>query len=120
MCGTELTCIFREITEREEWHTQEEDSTTEKIENGFCLDDKTALEMERKRKRNAEGSRQLGKKVIVRTQPVSDAIPEITDKFTPMYETPYAISKILDHEAYEFRGFQGRIREEFSKKQLRQ
>jgi hypothetical protein len=57
--------------------------------------------------------------VLVRTQPMSDAIKRMTSKFMYVFEGPYIVARILDHSAYELRDESGRLRGEFNKKQLR-
>jgi hypothetical protein len=121
MYRTQRPSIFKKILEQQGWQTKEEDSNTQKIEKAYVRMKTKALERERRRRKgNTEWSPQLGEKVLVRTQPVSDAIRGITAKFAPIYEGPYVISKILEHGAYELQGDEERIRGEFSKKQLRQ
>jgi hypothetical protein len=63
--------------------------------------------------------RQAYEKVLVRTQPMSDAIKGMTSKFMHVFEGPYIITKLLDHSAYELRDDSGKLRGEFNKKQLR-
>jgi len=61
----------------------------------------------------------LNEKVLVRTQPMSDAIKGMTSKFMYVFEGPYIITKLLDHSAYELRDDSGKLRGEFNKTQLR-
>jgi len=58
-------------------------------------------------------------RVLVKTQPMSDAVKGITSKFLHLFQGPYRISKVLDHSAYELRDEQGKKRGEFNKKQLK-
>jgi hypothetical protein len=110
MCGTECPSIFRQMIERERCRTQEEDSTTQKIKEAYARMKRKALKRERRRKKgNTEWNPQVGEEVLVRTQPVSDAIGGFTAKFAPKYEGPYTISKILEHRAYELIGGHGKI-----------
>jgi hypothetical protein len=81
---------------------------------------KKAIAREKRRKKgNAEWKPELNERVLIRTQPMSDAVRGITSKFLHLFQGPYVISKILDHSAYELKDEQGKIRGEFNKKQLR-
>jgi hypothetical protein len=57
--------------------------------------------------------------LMVRTQPMSDAIKGMKSKFVHVFEGPYIITKLLDHSAYELRDESDKLRGEFNKKQLR-
>jgi len=61
----------------------------------------------------------LNEKVLVRTQPVSDAIKGFTAKFSYLYEGPYSISTNLGHSTYEIRDERGKVRGEFHLTQLK-
>jgi hypothetical protein len=58
--------------------------------------------------------------ILVKTQPMSDAVKRITAKFIYLFEGPFLVSKILDHSAYELRGEWGTARGKFNKNQLKQ
>ena len=58
-------------------------------------------------------------RVLVKTQPMSDAVRGITSKFLHLFQGLYRISKVLGHSAYELRDEQGKKRGEFNKKQLK-
>jgi hypothetical protein len=75
---------------------------------------------ERRRKRgNAKWEPKMNEKVLVKTQPMSDAAKGITAKFMYLYEGPFLINKILEHSAYEVRDVNGKVRGVFSKTQLK-
>ena len=59
---------------------------------------------------NAEWKPELDEKVIVETQPMSDAVREVTSKFQHLFQGPYGISKVLGHSAYELMDEQGKGR----------
>ena len=81
---------------------------------------KRAMAREKCRKQgNAEWNPELNENVLVKTQPMSDAIRGIISKFLDLFQGPYRISKVLGHSAYELRDEQGKIRGEFNKKQLK-
>ena len=42
-------------------------------------------------------------KVLVKTQPMSDAVKGIIANFLYFFEGPFLVSKILDHSAYELK-----------------
>ena len=46
---------------------------------------------------------QVYENLLVRTQPVPDAIKGMTSKFMHVFEGPYIITKLLDHSAYKLR-----------------
>jgi hypothetical protein len=60
----------------------------------------------------------LNEKVLVKTQPISEAVKRITAKFMYLFEGPFLISKILDYSAYELKDERGKVRGEFNKRQL--
>jgi hypothetical protein len=62
----------------------------------------------------------LNEKVLVTTQPISDAVKGITAEFMYLFEGPFLISKVLDHSAYELKDERGKVRGEFNKRQLKQ
>jgi len=62
---------------------------------------------------------QVYENLLVRTQPVPDAIKGMTSTFMHVFEEPYVITKLLDHSAYELRDESGKLWGEFNKKQLR-
>jgi hypothetical protein len=53
---------------------------------------------------------QAYEKVLMRTQPTSDAIKGMASKFMHVCEGPYIITKLLDHSAYELRDASGKLR----------
>ena len=75
---------------------------------------------ERRKQGNTKWNPELNEKVLVRTQPMSDAVRGITSKFVHLFQGLYRISKILGHSAYELRDERGKTRGEFNKKQVNQ
>lgn len=73
----------------------------------------------RQRKGNTEWKPSLEEEILIRKQSISDASQGMTSKFMHLYEGPYKISKILKHNAYEVQAEDGKIRGEFSKKQMK-
>jgi hypothetical protein len=78
-----------------------------------------AREMRRKRGK-AEWKPELNEKVLVKTQPLPDAVKGKASKFLHLFQGPYWISKVLGHSAYELKDGQGKVKGEFNKKQLKQ
>jgi len=120
MYGKERPNIFKKMMPKELWPEQE-DEIEKKIRRTYAKMKKRAMEREKCRKQgNAKWNPELNEKVLVRTQPMSDAIRGITSKFVHLFQGPYIISKILGHSAYELRDEHGKTRGEFNKKQLKQ
>jgi hypothetical protein len=121
MYGTERSNIFKKMLPKESWPDQEEEESDEKIRRACVKMKKRAIARDKRRKRgNAEWKPELNEKVLVKTQPMSDAVRGITSKFLHLFQGPCWISKILGHSAYELKDEQGKIRGDFNKKQLKQ
>jgi len=58
-------------------------------------------------------------KVLIKTQPMSDAVKGVISKILQAFTGPFLVSKILDHSAYELNDKWGKICGEFNKKQLK-
>jgi len=58
-------------------------------------------------------------KVLVRTQPASDAAVGVTAKFIHPYEGTYIISRVIRRSTYELSTASGKVRGEFNKKSLK-
>jgi hypothetical protein len=120
MYGTQRPNIFKEMLPKQSRSNQGEEENEEKIRRAYLKMKKKAIAREKCRKRgNAEWKPELNERVLIRTQPMSDAVRGITSKFMHLFQGPYVISKILDHSAYELKDEQGKKRGEFNKKQLR-
>ena len=79
---------------------------------------KEAARERRHKKGNAIWTPKLNEKVLVRIQPMSDAIKGMTSKYMHVFKGPYIITKLLDHSAYKLRDESGKLWGEFNKKQL--
>jgi hypothetical protein len=76
----------------------------------------------RKKKRkqgNAHWKPDLSDKVLLKTQPVSDAATAVTSKFIRPYEGPYLITKVIHPSTYELADEKGKIRGQFNKRSLK-
>jgi len=58
----------------------------------------------------------LQDKILLKTQPISEAVVGKTYKFVRPYEGPYKIMKFIPPSTYEIADRQGRFRGEFNKK----
>jgi hypothetical protein len=58
-------------------------------------------------------------KVLVRTQPVSDATAGISAKFLHPYEGPYVIAKVIPPSTFEVVDENGCVRGQFNKRLLK-
>jgi hypothetical protein len=76
-------------------------------------------ERKRQRKGRTHWKPTVEDKVLLRTQPMSDAGAGITAKFMHPYEGPYLISKIIPPSTFEVADEKGRIRCQFNKKLLK-
>ena len=121
MYGNERQNVFKQAVQKESWLEQEEEGIEEKIRKAYeKMKRKAVVRAKRRRKGNAKWNPEIGKKVLVKTQPMSDAAKGITSKFLHLFQGPYVISKDLGHSAYELKDEHGKIRGEFNKKQLKQ
>ena len=71
-----------------------------------------------KKKGKAHWKPKVNDKVLLRTQPVSDATAGVTAKFLHPYEGPYIIAKIIPPSTFELADENERIRGQFNKKLL--
>ena len=74
---------------------------------------------EKERKGQAHWTPKVNDKVLVRTQPVSDATAGITDKFLHPYEGTYVISKIIPPSTLELAEENAQVRGQFNKRLLK-
>jgi len=121
MYGTGRPNVFRKMVPKESWLDQKDEGTEEKIRRAYVKMKKRTMAREKLRKRgNAEWNPELNENVLVKKQPISDAVRGITPKILHLFQGPYRISKILGYSAYELRDDQGKLTGEFNKKQLKQ
>jgi hypothetical protein len=119
MYGSERQNILSRIVPGRQTLEQEEEGI-EEMKKAYMKIRKRAEAREKRRKRgNAKWEPELNEKVLVKTQPMSDAIRGISAKFMYLFEGPFRVNKILDHSVYELRDECGRIRGEFNKKQIK-
>ena len=79
---------------RESWPDQEEEEIEEKIRKAYVKMKKRALAREKRCKRgNSEWKPELNEKVLVKSQPISDAVRGITSKFLHLFQGPHRIVK---------------------------
>jgi hypothetical protein len=120
MYGVKRPNVLDKIMPKVQGPEQEEEDIAAKLEAAYAkMRQKAAVRERRQKKGNVIWTPKLNDKVLVRTQPMSDAIKGVTSKFMHVFEGPYLITRILDHSAYELRDESGKLRGEFNKKQLR-
>jgi hypothetical protein len=120
MYGTERRNVLRKIAPGLSSPSKDEEGIQSKLAKAYNMIRARAEAREKwRRKGNAKWEPQENERVLVRTQPMSDAIKGITAKFMDIFEGPFIISKVLDHSSYELKDEKGKIRGEFNKKQLK-
>jgi len=121
MYGSERRNVLNKLMPNLPILDQRVEGLDEKLEKAYYKIRKRAENRKKRRKRgNATWEPKVNEKVLVKTQPMSDAIKGITAKFMYIFEGPYLVSKILGHSAYELKDEWGKVRGEFNKKQLKQ
>jgi hypothetical protein len=79
-----------------------------------------AFKREKRRKLgNSSWTPKLNDKVLVKSQPMSDAIKGMKSKFMLLYDGPFFISKLYPHSAYELMDENRKARGKFSIKALK-
>lgn len=58
-------------------------------------------------------------RVLVESQNLSDAVAGVVVKFKHVYQGPYVISTTLPHSSYEIINDKGRLRGDFSRRQMK-
>jgi len=120
MYGSERCNVLSKLTPSLQTLDQEGEGIKEKLEKAYHKMRKRAETREKRRKRgNAEWEPKVNEKVLIKTQPKSDAVEGIAAKFMYIFDGPFWVSKILDHSAYELKDKWGKVRGEFNKKQLK-
>ena len=120
MFGADRQNVIQQIVPNVQELDVDRESMEAKIENAYeKIKSKAKLRERRHKRGNIIWKPNLNEKVLVRTQPVSDAIKGFTAKFSYLYEGPYSISKILGHSTYEIRDERGKVRGEFHLTQLK-
>jgi hypothetical protein len=74
---------------------------------------------ENKKKGKAHWKPKVNDKVLLRTQPVSDATAGVTAKLLHPYKGPYIIAKIIPPSTFELADENARIRDQFNEKLLK-
>lgn len=97
-----------------------EDSQTKITKAYETMKRKVITRKRKKRKGNAHWKPKLNDKVLLRTQPVSDATTGVTAKFFRPYQGPYIIAKIIPPSTFELADENGHIRGQFNKKLLKE
>jgi hypothetical protein len=120
MHGSERCNVLCKLAPKLQTHDEAREGLEEKMEKAYRKMRKRADARAKRRKRgNAKWTPVINEKVLVKTQPVSDAVRGITAKFMDVYEGPFLISKHVGHETYQIRDERGKVRGEFNKRQLK-
>jgi hypothetical protein len=120
MYGVRRPNVFDRVMPKVQGLERAEEDIATKLEAAYAkMKQKAAARERRNKKGNAIWMPKLNEKVLVRTQPISDAVKGVTSKFMHVFEGPFIITRLLDHSAYELRDENGKLRGEFNKKQLR-
>jgi hypothetical protein len=87
MYGTERSNVFRNMLPKESCPDQDEEGIDDKIRRAYVKMKKRAMAREKRRKRrNAEWKPELNEKVLVKTQPTSNAVRGITSIFLHSFQ----------------------------------
>jgi len=89
------------------------------LERAFVRLKRKATERGSKNKGYATWNPHMKNRVLVESQNLSDAVAGVIVKFKNVYQGPYVISTILPHSPYEIVDDMGRLRGEFSRKQMK-
>jgi len=82
MYGTERPNVFSRMVPKESWPEQGDEGSEEKIRRAYAKMKKREIAREKRRKKgNAEWNPELNERVLVKTQPMSDAVKGTTSKF---------------------------------------
>jgi len=99
--------------------TRNEDLAAKVLKAYITMKEKASKRDSRWKLGNSRWAPRINDKVLVKTQPMSDAIKGETSKFMLLYEGPFLISKIYPHSGYELKDENGRAKGKFSKKALK-
>jgi hypothetical protein len=92
----------------------------EKIAKAYERMKQRAHDRKNKRKhRNVTWKPRVDDKVLVRTQPRSDAIAGVKGKFIRPYEGPYLISKVISPSTVEVCDRNGRFKRQYNLKSIK-
>jgi len=72
-----------------------------------------------KKKGKSHWKPKVNEKVLLRTQPVSDAMAGVNAKFLHPYEGSYVIAKVIQSSTFELTDENARIRGQFNKRLLK-
>ena len=111
--------IFAKFLPELEDSTENEELVAKVLKAYTKMKEKASKRDSRRKSGNSRWTPNVNDKVLVKTQPMSDAIKGMTSKFMLLYEGPFLISKIYPHSAYELTDENGRARGKFSKKALK-
>jgi transposase InsO family protein len=112
--------VFRKILRKTQDQMPPVESLEDKILHAYARMKQKAADRKRKRRTGtSKWDPQLGDRVLVRCQPVSNAALGLTGKFKRPYEGPYIITKTVPPSAYEISDSKGKLRGMFNKELLK-
>lgn len=120
MYGSKRCSVLNKIMPSLPALDREDEGIDKKLEKAYSKMRKRAEARGKRRKRgNVTWAPKVNDKVLVKQQPMSEAVKGITSKFMYVYEGPFWVNKVLDHSAYELKDERGKVRGEFNKRQLK-
>ncbi|GFG36269.1 hypothetical protein Cfor_08878, partial [Coptotermes formosanus] len=112
--------LFQNLTPDLLFDAPGEEGVNETIANEYEKMKKRANNRKKKRKSgNTSWSPKIRQKVLLKTQPLSEAAAGVTAKFMHTLEGPYFIPKIIEPSTYEVTDVQGKVRGQFNKRLLK-
>ena len=90
-----------------------------KIAKAYDMIRKVDARKKNKKKGKAHWKPKVNDKLLLRTQPVSDATAGVTAKFLHPYEGPYVIAKIIPPSTFELTEGNAHIRGQFNERLLK-
>jgi hypothetical protein len=118
--GTERNNLFQKCLPKLLKGEMKHEEIQEKIAKAYERMRQQAHKRKNKRKHGNENWKpKIHDKILVRTQPNSDAIAGVTGKFIRPYEGPYMISKVIPTSTVEVCDGNGKFRGQFNLKSVK-
>ena len=118
--GAERNNLFRKCLPNLPKGEAKHEEIQEKIAKAYERMKQRAHDRKNKRKHgNATWKPRIHEKVLLRTQPSSDAIARVTGKFIRPYEGPYMISKVISPSTVEVCDRNGKFKGQFNLKSIK-
>jgi len=112
--------LFEKILKKSLKNLPEAETIGDKVMKAYARMRKKARDRRERRKMgNKIWEPKVNEKVLVKSQPASDAVIGVTAKFIHPYEGPYIISRVIPPSTYEVSTTSGKVRGAFNKKALK-